>query len=753
MIVYLNADGTIQQVVPQNLIQGSNNQKLIVIGANLSDFTTLSAIFKLPNQQVLSPRLMIKQDSDYAINNEIVNAWSCDIDEPITNFSGTLELTINANSGGVVVNSYTGAVQIAPANTPVLPSIDESSEEILERIFEIYGQIQAGLLSKQDIFDNDLQTTEKTIVGAINNLNTKENQNTGDILDLQTEVENIKDGTTKIEIYQTKSDNSLDTVNKTVVGGINELKDQTILNYENIQNAEEDITEIKQDYATKQFVNDLYSTISMGGHKSIVFDTKQQFLDWLNGTYTRTDGILPNSLNIGDMILIIEKDVPDYWVKSKSNPMTINDFAEYEAKITVPDVKIDEDSITKNSEDELQAVKLKNGFKNIGEDVSTSDFVGATTLTQEQYDELVAYGQIIVDRKQIIYDENMIYITPDSTEERVEELEEIVTELSPQVARALKTPLAIPNETKIVGVDTTNSQEMIGLGEDFKVENDTLKLTGSNISNPNLLINGDFRINQRGLTQYEYISGTRVYAVDRWNLWAGNAGTFNVNTKTLTADASGSGNVIFTQYIEDTNALLGKTLTMSAKIDGNVYSITGTVPSQIGTSDTIIKVYENKINGVLVWYIRILLETQRSLLRIDIGCSHGNSLTIDYAKLEIGSVATAFSPRPYAEELAMCQRYYQSLRVDNAQYLSKPSIIYPNINLLAPLRTNPTVEIETQPSVRGNGSIAGDIDNATFSGKRNNLLVLSCDISNLSLTQGQIYIITNGMVNVIAEIY
>jgi hypothetical protein len=355
---------------------------------------------------------------------------------------------------------------------------------------------------------------------------------------------------------------------------------------------------------------------------------------------------------------------------------------------TVTGLKPDGVTIGINKNGDLNAIALDDGFISVDDKINFDDFKGFVHLTHEQYNRLKTYGEIEIDGKVLKYDDSLVYITPD---------------------------VAVP-------------------------------------SNPNLLINGDFRINQRGKTEYNYILGQgRIYSVDRWVLWAGNAGTFNVDTKTLTA-ASGTGNVIFSQYVEDTNALLGKTLTMSAKIDGKVYSITGTVPQQIGTSDTIVGLYENKPSGVIIWYIRILLEKQRGFLRIDVGCAHGNSLTIDYAKLEIGSIATAFSPRPYAEELAMCLRYYQNLRVDNAQYLANPSVMYPNINLLAPLRKNPTVEIETQPSVRGNGSIVGNIDNAEFGGKRDNILLLTCDVSNLSLIQGQIYMVTNGVIYVDAEI-
>ena len=35
------------------------------------------------------------------------------------------------------------------------------------------------------------------------------------------------------------------------------------------------------------------------------------------------------------------------------------------------------------------------------------------------------------------------------------------------------------------------------------------------------------------------------------------------------------------------------------------------------------------------------------------------NIDIEYVKLEMGELATPLSPRPYAEELAMCQRYYQ----------------------------------------------------------------------------------------------
>ena len=62
-----------------------------------------------------------------------------------------------------------------------------------------------------------------------------------------------------------------------------------------------------------------------------VFDTFNNFTKWIAGTYVREDGLTTSDLNIGDDIFIVEEGTPDYWVKSKSDPMTIADFAPYES--------------------------------------------------------------------------------------------------------------------------------------------------------------------------------------------------------------------------------------------------------------------------------------------------------------------------------------------------------------------------------------------------------------------------------------
>lgn len=266
-----------------------------------------------------------------------------------------------------------------------------------------------------------------------------------------------------------------------------------------------------------------------------------------------------------------------------------------------------------------------------------------------------------------------------------------------------------------------------------------------NYSNPNLLINGDFRVNQRGWTTG---STNNKFTVDRWkNGTANQTTTINADgTLTLTG-LSSDGTVI--QALDPTQEnMWGKTYTASIQLStGDLLQYTFTMPSSfssaggIGASDY--------VNGCRV---RIYLNSAVKLAFI-IDIKANNTVTLKYCKLEIGSVATTYSPRPYAEELLLCQRYYQVLRVDNAIYCSNASTIYPNVNLIVPLRTNPTITTTTKASVRGEGSIQAATNTYSFSALHENILLLSLNTSDLTMTTGSIYTVTNSKITADAEIY
>lgn len=255
-----------------------------------------------------------------------------------------------------------------------------------------------------------------------------------------------------------------------------------------------------------------------------------------------------------------------------------------------------------------------------------------------------------------------------------------------QLSRALTTPLSIPTEDEVVGIGTNGAQIRID-------KKDLIQ------SSPNLLINGNFEINQRGKEVYN----TLGYCVDRWYFNGNTDDTlvveFNSKTKifrmyNITGSVIDTNRVGLYQYIENSEELLGKNVTISVKINGVLYSVSGKIDDSYSEDTDIISTtteYSSATN-----YGSLLLSWNNDIKKLVFKIAF-NSVLIDFnnkveeAKLEVGSVATPYSPRPYAEELAMCQRYYQELFdvtfAPTAYYASPTRLIFP-----VEMRTTPTVK-------------------------------------------------------------
>lgn len=197
---------------------------------------------------------------------------------------------------------------------------------------------------------------------------------------------------------------------------------------------------------------------------------------------------------------------------------------------------------------------------------------------------------------------------------------------------------------------------------------------GTKFSNPNLLINPDFRINQRGATSYE----EQGYSVDRWKI--SNA-TLNATTKTLSNPNSTSGS--FLQSLE--NKPTG-TFTVTL----NVASVTGTVEFlwQDGSA--------RKTGVAISKGVNTYTFTASSLTWVGIQIASGASIQLSYMKLEQGTVATSFIAPNYAEELVKCCRFYQSHQVLYATYGVADQHYYHKLQLVTVLRVNPTVSVTDQ---------------------------------------------------------
>lgn len=138
-------------------------------------------------------------------------------------------------------NTITSLITSQSCSLEVLPSSildkDETIEASdLERLEAQVSENSSNIALKQNKTDPSLNTTNKTVVGAINELNTQVTTNTSNIGTL----------TNELPLKQDKTDPMLATTNKTVVGAINELNTQVGLNTGNISENAGDISDLQR---------------------------------------------------------------------------------------------------------------------------------------------------------------------------------------------------------------------------------------------------------------------------------------------------------------------------------------------------------------------------------------------------------------------------------------------------------------------------------------------------------------------------
>ena len=158
---------------------------------------------------------------------------------------------------------------------------------------------------------------------------------------------------------------------------------------------------------------------------------------------------------------------------------------------------------------------------------------------------------------------------------------------------------------------------------------------GTKFSNPNLLINSDFKINQRGATSYE----RQGYSVDRWKI-SNITVTPNDNGGITVKNDKYSDTGTFVQILE--NATEG-----DSTLSCYVTSVSGTV-TMVSDDNTQV-ILKQGLN---------VLHTSNSTKSFKIYLNLGTSVTLKWAKLEQGKVATKFIAPNYAEELLKCERFF-----------------------------------------------------------------------------------------------
>lgn len=224
MKVYFYENGRLEKATGDSIFKQSNKTnilqvKLPMISSANSDTAVVTCMFKLPitnNKesdqygQYSSQSLLLKRNVDTEDGGFL---WEGYVGEGYLNNYGTayFSIRIAVENGTIIKTTEYVEFIIEESGDYVASSVlPELAEQLTKRLIKAEGNIlelqinTTGLTeNKQDKFDEKLNTSDKTVVGAINDLNER-------TLDL---------GVNK----QNKTDYDLKTSDKTVVGAINEL--------------------------------------------------------------------------------------------------------------------------------------------------------------------------------------------------------------------------------------------------------------------------------------------------------------------------------------------------------------------------------------------------------------------------------------------------------------------------------------------------------------------------------------------------
>lgn len=204
---------------------------------------------------------------------------------------------------------------------------------------------------------------------------------------------------------------------------------------------------------------------------------------------------------------------------------------------------------------------------------------------------------------------------------------------------------------------------------------------GTKFSNPNLLINPDFKINQRGNSTYSSTGAGGT--VDRW---VGTNVKADVNSDNTVTVSSLSGTGYYTQHEESIS--YGKH-TYSIYVQ----AITGTVKAFYKSKDS-----KDIELGTLKQGLNTFTSSDDGFKSFFLVIEGGSSVTLKYAKVEQGTVATTFIAPNIAEELVKCRRYYNFIVAHFYGAPNSDGVINEDLAMLRNFRTNPTFNIKSTHS-------------------------------------------------------
>lgn len=192
-------------------------------------------------------------------------------------------------------------------------------------------------------------------------------------------------------------------------------------------------------------------------------------------------------------------------------------------------------------------------------------------------------------------------------------------------------------------------------------------------SNPNLLLNSNFRVDQRGYGTYSNNTTKPKYTLDRW-ISINAKVVYNIDgTVTITSIATTDTSAWFKQTLE-------RTINDMCTLSCNITAVTGNA------------YLYNQTNGKKI-VKGLNTVTLSSLKEASIELKQGASITIEWIKLEKGSKATTYVAPIYAEELKKCEYYYTKIELKDSSLIvagmNDAYIYVPHIEM----RTKPTLSV------------------------------------------------------------
>lgn len=260
------------------------------------------------------------------------------------------------------------------------------------------------------------------------------------------------------------------------------------------------------------------------------------------------------------------------------------------------------------------------------------------------------------------------------------------------------------------GIDGTDT---VPVGAGYLISGDTVppgyKEVTPPFSNPNLLINGDFQINQKGQIEYS-VTNSDLFTLDRWRIIGASAtAKLTKLDNGVKLQNAGTGSVVLTQriYIEKVS---NYTIVINSK------NVVGNVVVEIYDMGSGYKI-QNLKNGR-----NVIKVTNQSLKDITPTIVGAGSIEIEYVDLYEGDIAYQHIKEDPAIALLRCIPYYQVLNINTPIRYEYGNEANKYSYLLEPtfkkMRTIPTVVkcIYNYYDTAGN-NVSGDcVDVSVFDG-------------------------------------